>query len=70
MVPTAKESLFSRTELPFSKIKYTLFKGNQDTGQKKTYHSYSMHDQLLTFVWYSRLLTPSSCLIHTFLFKF
>jgi len=34
----------------------------QDTC-KKGYHIYSMYDQLLTFIWYSPLLTPSSCLI-------
>ena len=29
MVPTAKEIFFSRTKLPFSKTKYTIFKGNK-----------------------------------------
>ena len=38
---------------------------------EKAYHIYLMHDQWLTFLWYSLLLlSPSSCLIHPLLFKF
>ena len=59
MVPPAKETLFSRTKLPFSGTKYTRFKGNKsrDVGKSLSY---------LFNVGY----TLSSCLIHQPLFKF
>jgi len=37
---------------------------------KKVYPIYSLYDRLLTFLWYSLLLTPSICLTHPLLFKF
>jgi len=37
---------------------------------KKGYQIYSMYDRVLTFFWYSLLLTSSSCLIHPLLFKY
>ena len=71
MVPTAKEMLFSRTKLTSSRTNYIRFKGgsNQDK-YEKAYHIYSMYEQLLTFLWYSLLLTHSSSLVHPSLFKF
>ena len=33
---------------------------NEDMS-KKAYYIYSMYDRLLVFLWYSVLLTPSSC---------
>jgi len=72
MVPTAKEILFYRTfpgqnyYLP-GQIIQDLKVINQEMC-KKVYHIYSMYDRLLICLWYSLLLTPYSCLIHSFLF--
>jgi len=74
MVPTAKKILFSRTfsgkifQFPGQSLQ-DLKVINQDM-HEKVYHIYLMYDQLLTFLWYSLILAPSSCLIHTLLFKF
>ena len=60
----------SRKQLPFSRTNYTRFKGNKSRYVRKTYHIYSIHDRLLTFLWYSLLLTASCCLMNPLLFKF
>ena len=60
----------SRTTLQFSGSKYTKFKGYKPKYVQKAYHIYSVYDRLLTFICYSLLLTPSSCLMHPLLFKF
>ena len=74
MVPTAKEILFSRTfpgqnyHFPGQSIQ-DLKVINQDMCEK-AYHIYSTYVRFFIFLWYSLLLTPSSCLIHPLLFKF
>jgi len=74
MVATAMEILFSRIfpeqNYHFPGKWYTRFKGNKSKYVWKAYHIYSMYDWLLTILWYSVLLNPSSCLIYEHLFKF
>ena len=65
MVLTAKEILFPAHNYHLLGQNIQDVKViNQDMCEKP------INNQLLKFVWYSLVLTPSSCLINPFLFKF
>jgi len=58
----------SRTKLTFSRTKYTSFTGNKWRFVWKSIFVQCM--TIIDILWYSLLLTPSSCLINPFLFNY